>query len=150
MKTTLTNRIVVLALGLVVMVGVAFGDSCKKAPVAACTKSAGSALTATWESDNVCLHKKGEWTLKVEYLHKGSRSEGQNGTLLKGGKPVSDKKKGDVLETSLGKLKHYGTERKVKWGLTGWNFADRRLVKRSSQIPVKAAAPKSCGCAGKK
>ncbi len=150
MKAIHVKRIVSVALGFVVVSGIALGDSCKKESAGACTKSAGSKLVATWESDTVCLYKKGEWTLKVEYLHKGSRSEGQNGVLLRGGKPVTGKEEGDVLETSLGKLKHYGTERKVRWGLTGWNFADRRQVKRSSQIPAKPAASKCCGCSKKK
>jgi len=151
MKAIHIERIVCIALGLVVVAGVALGDSSKKEPAGVCTKSAGSTtLVATWESDKVCVYKKGEWTLKVEYLHKGSRSEGQSGVLLRGDKPVTGKEKGDVLETSLGKRKHYGTERKVRGGRTGWNFADRRQVKRSSEVPAKPAASKCCGCSKKK
>ena len=91
-------------------------------------------LTAVWISETVCSYKVGEWELQVEYLEKGSRSEGQNGKLLKAGKSVDPQKIGNALETPLGKLKHYGIERKVKWDITGWNFADRRKVKSSSRV----------------
>ncbi len=94
-------------------------------------------IYAVWISETVCSYKSGEWELQIEYLLKGSRSEGQDGKLLKGGKPVDPKKVGKEIETPLGKMKHYGTERKVKWAVTGWNFADRRKVKDSSRVPKK-------------
>lgn len=93
-------------------------------------------LVVSWISKTVCSYKSGEWELQVEYLLKGSRSEGQDGKLLKGGKIVDHKKIGHEIETPLGEIKYYGTERKVKWAVTGWNFADRRLVKDSSRVVV--------------
>ena len=94
-------------------------------------------VKGVWESDSVCVYKSGEWVLKIEYLLKGTRSEGQKGRLFKGGKEVKGKKKGDLLETALRKLKHYGDERKVSWAISGWNFAERSQVKPSSQVSAK-------------
>jgi len=93
-------------------------------------------ITVSWISETVCSYKTGEWELQIEYLLKGSRSEGQDGKLLKGSKPVDPKKLGKEIETPLGKMKHYGIERKVKWAVTGWNFADRRMIKDSSRVVV--------------
>ncbi len=93
-------------------------------------------ITVSWISETVCSYKTGEWELQIEYLLKGSRSEGQDGKLLKGSKPVDPKKLGKELETPLGKMKHYGIDRKVKWAVTGWNFADRRMIKDSSRVVV--------------
>ena len=87
-----------------------------------------------WVSSAVCSYKCGDWELRVEYLNKGSRSEGQNGLLLKGGKSVVTSKKGTVISTTLGDIKYYGTERNYAWALSGWNFADRRRVKISSSV----------------
>ncbi len=100
-------------------------------------KAKTAAVKGVWESDNVCVYKSGEWVLKVEYLLKGTRSEGQKGTLFKGGKEVKGKKKGNLQETTLGKLRHYGDERKVSWAVSGWNFAERSQVKPSSRISAK-------------
>jgi hypothetical protein len=157
MKTTMVNRIMGVAFGLVLVASAAFCSSCDETSAPPCIASSEAGLVAEWESDTVCVYEKGEWVLKIEYLHKGSRSEGQKGTLLKNGQAITDKQRGDTLETSLGKLKHYGVERKVRWALSGWNFADRRQVKRSSQVPKKAATPPAapegkacCGaCSGK-
>ena len=96
-------------------------------------------VTAQWISENVYSYRSGEWELQVEYLLKGTRSEGQDGKLLKAGKNVDPKSMGKELETPLGKMKHYGSERKVKWAITGWNFADRRLAKGSARLPEKEA-----------
>lgn len=93
-----------------------------------------SVTNVVWISDTVCSYKCGEWELRIKYLQKGSRSEGQDGTLLKNGKEVDYTKSGNLLDTDLGKLRHYGTERKVAWALTGWNFADRRRVKNSAAV----------------
>ena len=94
-------------------------------------------IKASWMSETVYSYKSGEWELQVEYLLKGTRSEGQDGKLLKAGKPVDPKLLGKEIETPLGKMKFYGTERKVKWALTGWNFADRRLAKGAAKLPAK-------------
>ncbi len=144
MKTIRAHNLAVgVILGLVMLAGGAFGSSCDKSGSCQCAKPKVIAPAAVWESDNVCVYKKGEWVLKIEYLHKGSRSEGQNGTLFKGGKAVEDNLKGDTLKTSLGKLKHYGNERNVRWALTGWNFADRSQVKRSEQVTAKEATERT-------
>ena len=96
-----------------------------------------SKVEAGWVSDTVYAYKSGEWELRIEYLQKGSRSEGQDGKLLKGGKAVDPQQSGREIETSLGKIKYYGSERRRAWDLTGWNFADRRRAKISSLLPKK-------------
>jgi hypothetical protein len=93
-------------------------------------------VTAAWISDTVYSYKFDGWELQVEYLLKGTRSEGQNGKLLKDGKPIDPKLTEKLLETPLGKMRYYGSERKTKWALTGWNFADRRKAKGSAALPA--------------
>jgi len=52
---------------------------------------------------------------------------------MREGKRMEPDQPGQIMETPLGELKHYGQERKVAWSLTGWNFADKRLVKNSRE-----------------
>lgn len=92
-----------------------------------------------WRAGDVFAYRAGEWTLELTYLNRGTRSEGQDGRLLKGGTPVEGKEKGQTLETPMGMLRFYGTERRQKWDNTGWNFADRRRIKRSDDLPAPPA-----------
>jgi hypothetical protein len=146
---------------LSVMVGgLAFAESEKPVQAASDGAEATQPLTATWASDTVCVYTRDAWTLKVTYLRKGSRSEGQDGQLLKEGVVVEGKTVGETKMTSLGKLKYYGSKRKRLWDLTGWNFSDRRHVKSAKLVPTQPsteakadlpeAKPPCCaGCAKK-
>ena len=141
--------------------GLAFAESADSLKKSETTKATVAPLTATWESDTVCVYARDSWTLKVTYLRKGTRSEGQDGQLLKDGVVVKGETVGETKQTSLGEMKYYGSERKRLWDLTGWNFSDRSRVKPSELVPVKPSAeanaelPKvksTCcsGCAAKK
>jgi hypothetical protein len=118
--------------GFLAMSGVLIGENNSETDTAAKAE-----IKTAWISETVYSYKRGEWELQVEYLFKGTRSEGQDGKLLKDGKPIDPKRIGKEIETPLGKMKFYGTERKVKWALTGWNFADRRFAKGSVRLHVK-------------
>ena len=97
----------------------------------------------TWIAENVLSYRCDGWELRIKYLNKGSRSEGQDGVLLKDGKPVKAAGKGETVDTSLGRIKYYGSERNVPWALTGWNFADRRRAKNSADIKSAGKPEKS-------
>lgn len=90
-------------------------------------------VTIVWE-DSVLVYRSGDWAMRIEYLRKGTRSEGQNGALSKAGEPVAVPAAGATLETPFGTLKHYGVERKRLWDITGWNFADRAKVLPSLSV----------------
>jgi hypothetical protein len=141
--------------------GLAFAESADSLKKFETTEATVAPLTATWESDTVCVYARDSWTLKVTYLRKGTRSEGQDGQLLKEGVVVEGETVAETKKTSLGEMKYYGADRKSLWSLTGWNFSDRRRVKPSKLVPVKPSAeakaelPKvksTCcsGCAAKK
>lgn len=97
-----------------------------------------------WDGDTY-VHASGGWALRVQYLHKGTRSEGQDGVLLRDGQAVEPASPGEELDTPLGRLRHYGSERRNLWDVTGWNFADKAQVKPSQSLPasppVTRAAP---------
>jgi hypothetical protein len=90
-------------------------------------------VTFAWRGDT-CIYQAGEWELRISYLYRGTRSEGQQGGLYKGDQEVAPDKEGEELETPFGKLKHYGMQRKQHWDITGWNFADRAKVKPSNLV----------------
>ncbi|MBJ6610567.1 MAG: hypothetical protein JG718_09435 [Candidatus Thiothrix moscowensis] len=75
------------------------------------------------------------WELQIWYRAKGSRSEGQHGVLLQGGKAIKGKSTGEELETALGKMKFYGEVPTVMWEPSGWHFADKTLIKPSTFCP---------------
>lgn len=95
-------------------------------------------VTGEWRGKDVYVYAREAWTLEVTYLNPDTRSEGQQGRLLKEGKPVDAAEKGGSLVTPLGLLKYYGSERKHLWAVTGWNFADRRKMRRSADLPRPA------------
>jgi hypothetical protein len=72
----------------------------------------------------------GGWHLVIEYRAKGTRSEGQTGTLYRG-REVIKGKKGDVVDTPLGEMRHYGDRPEHLWSPTGWNYADTSKRKNS-------------------
>lgn len=90
-----------------------------------------------WRGDDLFAYCSGEWALEIKYLNRGTRSEGQEGRLLKAGVAVAVGEQ--AVQTPIGLLRHYGSERRKPWDLTGWNFADRRKVRRSADLPVKSS-----------
>jgi len=94
-----------------------------------------------WRDKDVYVYARETWTLEITYLNLGTRSEGQQGRLLEDGKLVENGKKDRSLVTPLGLLKYYGSERKRPWDITGWNFADRRKIRRSVDLPREPEAP---------
>jgi hypothetical protein len=98
-------------------------------------------LVESWKTDTVYVYQKDEWRLEVEYRAKGSRSEGQTGKLYKGAELVTGKK-GERKETPLGEMMYYGDEPKTRWSPVGWNFADRRKMRNSMQLPAKDESSK--------
>jgi len=94
-----------------------------------------------WRGQDVYVYARETWTLEITFLNPDTRSEGQQGKLLKDGRPVDDAEKGGSLMTPLGLLKYYGSERKQPWDVTGWNFADRRKMRRSALLPRPAEKP---------
>ena len=66
----------------------------------------------------------GEWRLRIWYLSKGSRSEGQHGELWRGDRQIAPSEAGTTLVTSLGTMRDFGEERTVPWAVTGWHFDD--------------------------
>ncbi len=99
-----------------------------------------AAVQGHWQGQDVYVYTNASWALEITYLNPDTRSEGQQGRLLEAGKPVDAAKIGVSLVTPLGLLKYYGSERKRPWDVTGWNFADRRLIRRSSDLPRPSAA----------
>ncbi len=99
-----------------------------------------SPLRVVWDGD-VCVYAQAGWELRIEYLNKGTRSEGQNGVLRRRGQIVQASKDGETIEKPFGILKWYGTERKKLWDVTGWNFADRKRIRRSEQVKPLPEAP---------
>ncbi|HEX3028098.1 MAG TPA: hypothetical protein VHT34_02055 [Clostridia bacterium] len=84
--------------------------------------------------DNHYSEKKGDWFLRVYYRVKGTRSEGTQGFLFFQEKPITGKHVGEELETDLGLMKYYGEFSKDVihlWDPSGWNYADRTLIKSS-------------------
>jgi len=98
------------------------------------------ALSIAWQ-DTTLVYKSGVWELRIKYLQKGTRSEGQDGKLFKEQKAVEPKQAGALLDTPFGKLKHYGKQRRSLWDVTGWNFADKKQIKRSEHVkPTQASS----------
>jgi len=94
-----------------------------------------------WRSQDVYIYTNASWTLEITYLNRDTRSEGQQGRLLENGKPVNAEMGGESLDTPLGLIKYYGSERTRPWDVTGWNFADRRKIRRASELPRPPEKP---------
>lgn len=92
-----------------------------------------SAVHGAWEKDTL-VYRAAKWELRIDYLQRGTRSEGQHGRLLLKGKEIGPETDGEVRPTPFGDLKHYGTERKTLWAVSGWNFADRARIRPSEMI----------------
>jgi len=79
---------------------------------------------------------KGDWVLEINYWAKGTRSEGQHGTLLYKGEVVRAANTGEIIATDLGEMKYYGDPSvRVEWlrYQTGWNFARLGKVPRADE-----------------
>ena len=103
------------------------------------TASAASPVTADrWEGSTL-VYEVGDCRLNIEYLAKGSKSEGQDGVLYKNGKEVKARQKNETIDTAMGKLKYYGKRSlsNALWDITGWNFADTSQIKRSEDVIIK-------------
>jgi len=72
----------------------------------------------------------GDWGLEIRYSAKGTRSEGQHGTLLYRGEAVKATNIGEIIKTNLGEMKYYGDSQFPPWGPQGWNFADTAKIQR--------------------
>jgi len=103
------------------------------APQAAPLPGEGVGVARSQPADKVL--RAGIWELQIRYRAKGTRSEGQDGTLLKNGKTVKPGHVGDVTDTALGKMKYYGAVPAAPWDTSGWHFADGSLIKPSSFCP---------------
>jgi hypothetical protein len=67
-------------------------------------------------------YHKGDWELKVWYIHKGTRSEGKFGFLTHKGQEACPRRDGDLIDTPLGRL-HFNGHGPV-WSFRGWSFAN--------------------------
>lgn len=97
-----------------------------------------SVMPSRW-SGSTLIYQADVWRLNITYLHKGTKSEGQNGVLYKYGNEVKTPKMDTLMETSIGTLKYYGkrTAANHPWDVTGWNFADKSLIKNSKDVQLK-------------
>jgi hypothetical protein len=154
MKSHFTIAMVaVCSAGLSFRTAQAAGACCApEGPVAVPAADGGTNATANprdginagqWRDGDVFAYHASEWVLEIKYLNRGTRSEGQEGQLRKGGTPVAADAIGQTQETPIGLLRYYGSERRKPWDLTGWNFADRRKVRRSAELPPHPAAAPS-------
>lgn len=89
----------------------------------------GTGLHAAPKADRIL--RNGDWELRIEYLQKGTRSEGQRGTLFFQGKEVVGSGTTHEIETTLGALKFYGARPKSLWLPSGWNFKDYGTIPSS-------------------
>ncbi len=78
--------------------------------------------------------RNGEWELIITFRAIGTRSEGQHGELFQNGSQIIGKE-GQILQTPLGELRHYGsrTIKKHLWEPTGWNFSSSEKFIASGQ-----------------
>jgi hypothetical protein len=79
------------------------------------------------------VYEKGDWTLEITYRQKGTMSEGSHGVLKLKGEEVEPESVGQVLDTTLGKIKYYQHPEDAGWTftVTGWHFARRSRIKQS-------------------
>lgn|GEM_PF-1967750 len=79
------------------------------------------------------LYKAPDWQLNVYLTHKGSRSQGSHGVLLKNGKPVNGTKK-ETLDTAIGKVQYngpYGLQAHL-WDSSGWVMVAPKVTPQNS------------------
>jgi hypothetical protein len=74
--------------------------------------------------------RAGEWELKI-YYRRCTPIEYQHGVLRRRGRLVRGRCAGQEIDTPLGLLRYYGQEETCFLTPTGWNFADRRQIRRS-------------------
>lgn len=98
----------------------------------------GSAVRPVWEPDCAVYEKDG-WILLVDYLQMAPRSEGQVGWLFYQGSLLTTPESGGIVNTPLGRLRHWGTSRAHAWEVSGWNFADRAAIRSSTTLRGQAS-----------
>lgn len=118
---------------LVAVIGIGATFGMGRVPDAEPNPGPGNEPTFQWEGDDA-VYRQGDWELRITYLQRGTRSEGQVGVLRREGALVEPDLDAEVVRTSLGLLKHYGDDRPVLWAVSGWNFADQREIKRSELL----------------
>ena len=132
----MNRRIWVVMNLLVAVIGIGASLGMGRVSDAELHRESGTEPTFQWEGDDA-VYRQGGWELRITYLQRGTRSEGQVGLLRREGALVEPDLDAEVLQTSLGLLKHYGDDRPVLWAVSGWNFADQRDIKRSELlVPV--------------
>jgi hypothetical protein len=89
-----------------------------------------------WEGDTLIYTAPG-WELRIQYTSRGSRSEGQHGVLLHDGREVLPTKQGEMIETRLGWMRHYGDRHPELWRPAGWNFADHEKIQPSQRVSAQ-------------
>jgi predicted secreted protein len=92
-----------------------------------------ASTTIQWEGDEA-VYRFEPWEMRITYLNKGTRSEGQRGILKRSGQLVEPDETNLPVETPFGMVKHYGAERPQEWSVSGWNFSERRSIKRSEKV----------------
>ena len=108
--------------------------------------AAASVPAPVWDGD-VLVYRTEAWELRVRYLHKGTRSEGMEGMLLRDGKEVPGGQGGDVMDTSMGRMVWRGASREQPWGRTGWLFEKPGILVPSAQVRVAPIPPAPAGAA---
>lgn len=81
------------------------------------------------------IYKAGEWQLNVYLTHKGSRSQGSHGVLLKKGTPVNATK-GETLDTTIGKVQYngpYGLQAHL-WDSSGWMMVEPKVTPQNNEF----------------
>lgn len=88
------------------------------------------------------IYKAGEWQLNVYLTHKGSRSQGRHGVLLKNRTPVNSTK-GETLDTPIGKVQYngpYGFQAHL-WDSSGWMMVEPKVTPQNNESGL--ASPKA-------
>ena len=90
-------------------------------------------LHVSWDGDTA-VYEAGRWVLLIDYLNRGTRSEGQHGRLFCNAADVPAPGDGMPIQTPFGKLKHWGDVRPNRWDTTGWNFETKETIRPASSL----------------
>ena len=85
------------------------------------------------EPEHARAYKEKGWALYVNYVAKGSKSEGVHGALYHDGVEVFGKQKGETLDTPLGKMTWKGSREKCKhlFDPSGWHAENANWMRPS-------------------
>ncbi|MCP4417686.1 MAG: hypothetical protein GY805_13770 [Chloroflexi bacterium] len=89
------------------------------------------------------ITQKNGWTLKVSFRNAGTRSEGQHGELSQNGRSLIPDHEGQELDTPLGRMKYHlhPENANLPFAITGWNYANPKLVRPSWFRPPPEPTP---------